>query len=165
MSSAPTTTHHHHANHLALLHIAVLLLLLALVPQGQLQRNRPKAGTITHNLRISKIICVNTPYKLTHLNYCKMEQLPNGTIALNASIDVPIVLNYLEITTKLFYKYTTYRPFMIDWNIELCQAFRSGGYNPSTALVLKIIEATIPEFYYACPHGVSAPQLSCPLVV
>uniref|UniRef100_A0A8W7PS56 Uncharacterized protein n=1 Tax=Anopheles coluzzii TaxID=1518534 RepID=A0A8W7PS56_ANOCL len=97
--------------------------------------------------------CTNTPYKLSQLHLCRMEQLPNGTVALNISLDVRPVLNYLEITAKLFYKYTTYRPFMIDWSIELCQAYRMGGINPSSALVLKIIETTVPNIYYACPHG------------
>ena len=142
------------ASQLALLNLTVLLLLLAFVPQGQLQRKRASIN-ITHNLRITKMQCTNTPYKLSQLHLCRMEQLPNGTVALNISLDVRPVLNYLEITAKLFYKYTTYRPFMIDWSIELCQAYRMGGINPSSALVLKIIETTVPNIYYACPHGVS----------
>ncbi|XP_035895972.1 uncharacterized protein LOC118504957 isoform X2 [Anopheles stephensi] len=110
-------------------------------------------ANITHSLRITKTQCVGTPYKLTRLNHCNMEQHQNGTINLNVSLTVPIVLNYIEITVKVFYKYTTYRPFMIDWNIELCQAYRLGKVDPSEGLVLKIIAETLPEYYYPCPHG------------
>uniref|UniRef100_A0A182LXU9 MD-2-related lipid-recognition domain-containing protein n=1 Tax=Anopheles culicifacies TaxID=139723 RepID=A0A182LXU9_9DIPT len=110
-------------------------------------------GNASHIVRITKMQCIETPYKLSHLNYCYMVQLPNGTVGLNTSLDIPQVLNYLEITAKVYYKYTTYRPFMIDWTIELCQADRIGKFNPSTALVMKFIAGTVPEFYYPCPHG------------
>uniref|UniRef100_A0A182MKB5 Uncharacterized protein n=1 Tax=Anopheles culicifacies TaxID=139723 RepID=A0A182MKB5_9DIPT len=97
--------------------------------------------------------CIDAPYKLTHLNYCQMEQLQNGTVGLNVSVSIPIVLNYIEVSAKLFYKYTTYRPFMIDWSIEFCQTYRAGKFNPSAALILKVVEETLPLYYYSCPHG------------
>uniref|UniRef100_A0A182W2H9 Uncharacterized protein n=1 Tax=Anopheles minimus TaxID=112268 RepID=A0A182W2H9_9DIPT len=110
-------------------------------------------GNTSHILRVTKLQCIEAPYKLSHLNYCHMVQLSNGTVGLNTSVDIPIVLNYFEVTAKVYYKYTTYRPFMIDWTIELCQADRIGKFNPSTALVMKIMEQSVPEFYYPCPHG------------
>ncbi|XP_050071238.1 uncharacterized protein LOC126559164 [Anopheles maculipalpis] len=110
-------------------------------------------STTTYSMRITKMHCADVSYKLTKLNHCQMEQFQNGTVGLNVSMSVPKVLNYIEITVKLFYKYTTYRPFMIDWSIELCQTYRVGRFNPSAALVLKVIEATIPQYYYPCPHG------------
>uniref|UniRef100_A0A240PK09 MD-2-related lipid-recognition domain-containing protein n=1 Tax=Anopheles christyi TaxID=43041 RepID=A0A240PK09_9DIPT len=115
----------------------------------------PKLGntTTSYILRITKLQCIEAPYKRTHLNYCKMAKFPNGTVGLNTSVTIPQVLNYFEVTAKLYYKYKTYRPFMIDWSIELCQAERIGKFNPSTALVMKIIEESVPEFYYPCPHG------------
>uniref|UniRef100_A0A9I3FGJ9 Uncharacterized protein n=1 Tax=Anopheles epiroticus TaxID=199890 RepID=A0A9I3FGJ9_9DIPT len=125
-----------------------------------------KLGNTTTNtnspiLRITKLQCIEAPYKRSHLNYCKMIQLANGTVGLNTSVTIPHVLNYFEVTAKLYYKYKTYRPFMIDWSIELCQAERIGKFNPSTALVMKIIEESVPEFYYPCPHGVSDTASQC----
>uniref|UniRef100_A0A182SAQ2 Uncharacterized protein n=1 Tax=Anopheles maculatus TaxID=74869 RepID=A0A182SAQ2_9DIPT len=114
----------------------------------------PKKGRITHSLRITKMHCVDElSYKITTVNHCQMEQHGNGTMGLNISLTAPTVLNYIEVTVKLFYKYTTYRPFMIDWAIELCQTYRSGRFNPSAALVLKVIEESLPQYYYPCPHG------------
>uniref|UniRef100_A0A182MDN7 Uncharacterized protein n=1 Tax=Anopheles culicifacies TaxID=139723 RepID=A0A182MDN7_9DIPT len=97
--------------------------------------------------------CIDTPYKKSHLIVCEMIKFDNSTVGLNISIAIPIVLNYFELTAKLFYKYTSYRPFMIDWTVELCKAVRSTNLNPSTALVMRVIEETMPEFYYPCPHG------------
>uniref|UniRef100_A0A182S8H0 Uncharacterized protein n=1 Tax=Anopheles maculatus TaxID=74869 RepID=A0A182S8H0_9DIPT len=97
--------------------------------------------------------CIEAPYKLTHLERCKMEQFANGTVGLNISLHAPTLFNYMEISAKTYYKYTTYRPFMIDWSMEYCQAARVGKFNPPTALVMRIIEESLPEFYYPCPHG------------
>uniref|UniRef100_A0A182QGQ5 Uncharacterized protein n=1 Tax=Anopheles farauti TaxID=69004 RepID=A0A182QGQ5_9DIPT len=97
--------------------------------------------------------CIETPYKYTHLNYCKMEQFENGTIGLNFSVYAPQVINYGVITAKVFYKYTTYRPFMIDWSMEYCQAYRTKKYSPSTAVVMNIVQESVPYLYSPCPHG------------
>uniref|UniRef100_A0A182V946 MD-2-related lipid-recognition domain-containing protein n=1 Tax=Anopheles merus TaxID=30066 RepID=A0A182V946_ANOME len=130
------------------------LMFLTAQSYGASQPNRKLGNTTnSHVLRITKLQCIEAPYKRTHLNYCKMIQFPNGTVGLNTSVTIPQVLNYFEVTAKLYYKYKTYRPFMIDWSIELCQAERIGKFNPSTALVMRIIEESVPEFYYPCPHG------------
>ncbi|XP_053679884.1 uncharacterized protein LOC128730825 [Anopheles nili] len=109
--------------------------------------------TISYSLRMTKILCVDLPYQRTHLNICKMERLSNGTVGLNVSIDVPTSVNYFVIFVKLHYKYTTYRPFMIDWSMEYCQAYRAGKYNPTNAILLNIIAHTVPKYYLPCPHG------------
>ena len=134
----------------------VALMFLTAQSYGASQPNRKLGNTTnSHVLRITKLQCIEAPYKRTQLDYCKMIQFPNGTVGLNTSVTIPQVLNYFEVTAKLYYKYKTYRPFMIDWSIELCQAERIGKYNPSTALVMRIMEESVPEFYYPCPHGVS----------
>uniref|UniRef100_A0A182MGV6 MD-2-related lipid-recognition domain-containing protein n=1 Tax=Anopheles culicifacies TaxID=139723 RepID=A0A182MGV6_9DIPT len=110
-------------------------------------------GNINRTVRVTKMVCINTPYKHTFLKNCEMEEFPNGTVGLHISVHIPNVINYVEVIVKAYYKYTTYQPFMIDWNMEYCQAARVGRFNPSHALVMKIIEETLPEFYYPCPHG------------
>uniref|UniRef100_A0A182Y6N9 Uncharacterized protein n=1 Tax=Anopheles stephensi TaxID=30069 RepID=A0A182Y6N9_ANOST len=99
------------------------------------------------------MLCVRTPYKYTIVNHCTMEQFPNGTVGLHISVHIPVVMNYIEISAKAYYKYTTYRPFMIDWSIEYCRAARVGNFNPTTAVVMKVVEESMPDFYYPCPHG------------
>ncbi|XP_053667460.1 uncharacterized protein LOC128717809 [Anopheles marshallii] len=132
----------------------VLWCFILLWPQNTAQFvKKTGKSNITHSLRITNIQCVETPYELTYLNYCKMEQLPNNMVALNVSILAPMVLNFIETKIKLFYKYTSYRPFMIDWSIELCQAYRMGRFNPSAILMLKVIEDTAPQYHHPCPHG------------
>uniref|UniRef100_A0A182Y6N8 MD-2-related lipid-recognition domain-containing protein n=2 Tax=Anopheles stephensi TaxID=30069 RepID=A0A182Y6N8_ANOST len=121
---------------------------------AQTSRKLESGNTSTsHTLRITKMQCIDAPYKLALLERCKMEQFANGTVGLNISIHVPTIVNYVEILAKTYYKYTTYRPFMIDWSMEYCQAARVGKFNPSTALVMRIIEESLPQFYYPCPHG------------
>ncbi|XP_053667462.1 uncharacterized protein LOC128717811 [Anopheles marshallii] len=131
-----------------------IVLLSTTLSFGARQLNR-KSGknNSSYILRVTKMHCIEAPYKRTHLNYCEMVQFSNGTVGLNTSVDIPIVLNYFEVTAKVYYKYTTYRPFMIDWTIELCQVHRNGKFNPSTTIVLQIIKQSLPEFYYPCPHG------------
>uniref|UniRef100_A0A182W2I1 MD-2-related lipid-recognition domain-containing protein n=1 Tax=Anopheles minimus TaxID=112268 RepID=A0A182W2I1_9DIPT len=133
--------------------VSILLFSIALSLAASRSNKKSGNGNTSYTLRVTKLQCIEAPYKLSHLDYCYMVQLPNGTVGLNVSVHVPIVLNYFEITAKVYYKYTTYRPFMIDWNIELCQADRIGKFSPSTALVMKIMRESIPEFYYSCPHG------------
>uniref|UniRef100_A0A182SCB9 Uncharacterized protein n=1 Tax=Anopheles maculatus TaxID=74869 RepID=A0A182SCB9_9DIPT len=135
----------------------VTLVYSSITPTFAARQSNRKLGksNASYILRITKMECVDAPYKRSHLNYCHMVQFANGTVGLNTSVTIPIVLNYFEVIVKVYYKYTTYRPFMIDWSIELCQADRIGKYSPSTALVIKIIEESVPEFYYPCPHGVS----------
>ncbi|XP_053679872.1 uncharacterized protein LOC128730814 [Anopheles nili] len=109
--------------------------------------------TTSYTYRVVKVQCIGAPYKHTRLNHCKLEIFPNATTGVNISITVPMILNYVEISVQLFYKYNSYRPFMIDWSIEYCQAFRSERNIPSTALLLKVIAVTLSDFYYQCPHG------------
>uniref|UniRef100_A0A9I3FHB8 Uncharacterized protein n=1 Tax=Anopheles epiroticus TaxID=199890 RepID=A0A9I3FHB8_9DIPT len=127
---------------------------LLVKPTAQLSR-KPVRGAVSHQMRITKMQCIHTPYKYTKLHYCYMVQMPNGKVGLNASITISIPINYLGISVKVFYKYTTYRPFMIDWSMEYCQAARKANYNPSTAIIMKVLEETLPDLYYPCPHGVS----------
>uniref|UniRef100_A0A1I8JW24 MD-2-related lipid-recognition domain-containing protein n=1 Tax=Anopheles quadriannulatus TaxID=34691 RepID=A0A1I8JW24_ANOQN len=116
-------------------------------------KRKPTKSSVSHKLRVSKLLCANAPYKHTQLHHCYMEQMPNGTVGLNVSLTMPMVVNYLGIVVQLFYKYTTYRPFVIDWNMEYCQAARNGHFSPTTAVMMRVIEETLPDFYYPCPHG------------
>uniref|UniRef100_A0A182SDR9 MD-2-related lipid-recognition domain-containing protein n=1 Tax=Anopheles maculatus TaxID=74869 RepID=A0A182SDR9_9DIPT len=97
--------------------------------------------------------CIRAPYKVSQLDLCQMEQFPNGTVGLNISLTIPKVLNYIGIVVKTFYKYTTYRPFMIDWSIEYCQTARSRNLSPPSVVIMKIIEQSLPEYSYPCPQG------------
>uniref|UniRef100_A0A9I3FGL6 Uncharacterized protein n=1 Tax=Anopheles epiroticus TaxID=199890 RepID=A0A9I3FGL6_9DIPT len=138
---------------IAMLMQAVLVILLS--RSASLYGIRQKKTDVSYVMRITKLQCIDAPYKRTHLNYCKMVQFPNGTVALNTSVTLPMVINYAEIVAKLFYKYKTYRPFMVDWTIEYCQAARKGNLNPTATIMMKIVENSMPDFYYPCPHGVS----------
>uniref|UniRef100_A0A182JHY3 Uncharacterized protein n=1 Tax=Anopheles atroparvus TaxID=41427 RepID=A0A182JHY3_ANOAO len=132
----------------------VLKVLVGTVPQVFYMCPHGGDTNATHNSRVTKIQCVDMPYKRTKLNYCLMGTFSNQTNFLNASLDVPMPLNFLLLTTKLFYKYRTYRPFMIDWSVELCQALRAPQRrNLITNMVIKVIADTLPQFLYKCPHG------------
>ncbi|XP_035895975.1 uncharacterized protein LOC118504960 [Anopheles stephensi] len=115
-----------------------------------------KSGTnnnVSHSLRITMMQCINAPYKESQLHNCKMEQFPNGTVGLNISLTIPKVLNYLGLVVKTYYKYTTYRPFMIDWSIDYCQTARNRNMSPASVVIMKIIQESLPEYSYPCPQG------------
>ncbi|XP_053667459.1 uncharacterized protein LOC128717808 [Anopheles marshallii] len=137
-----------------LLFCVFLQVLIAILSHGAKQPvKKIITGNINRTVRVTKMLCINTPYKYTILKQCEMGQFPNGTVGLQISLDVPVVLNYVEINAKGYYKYRTYQPFMVDWTMEYCQAARSGVLNPTNALLMKFVEQTLPDFYYPCPHG------------
>uniref|UniRef100_A0A1I8JSP4 MD-2-related lipid-recognition domain-containing protein n=1 Tax=Anopheles albimanus TaxID=7167 RepID=A0A1I8JSP4_ANOAL len=103
--------------------------------------------------RIVKYQCIGTPYQKTTVHYCNTLRVSNGTTYLNVSIHVPNKLNFINIAVKMYYKYLTYRPFMLDWNLEACHAMRTRRINPIEQVVVKLFEETIPSMYYPCPHG------------
>ncbi|XP_053667458.1 uncharacterized protein LOC128717807 [Anopheles marshallii] len=138
--------------------VLILLVVYALsndfVPFSTAQLSRKSSRmNVSHSMRITNIQCVKTPYRNTQLHYCRMEQYPNGTTGLNVSATVPVVVNYATVAVKAFYKYTTYQPFMIDWCMEYCHAARNRNFNPSTAIIMKVIEGSLPQYSYPCPHG------------
>uniref|UniRef100_A0A1I8JSM5 MD-2-related lipid-recognition domain-containing protein n=1 Tax=Anopheles albimanus TaxID=7167 RepID=A0A1I8JSM5_ANOAL len=103
--------------------------------------------------RVVNYQCIGTPYQKTTLHYCNTLRVPNGTTYLNASLHVPYRLTFINIAVKTYYKYTTYKPFIVDWKIEVCQAMRARRYNPMAQVVAKVFKETIPSMYYPCPHG------------
>uniref|UniRef100_A0A9I3FGW7 Uncharacterized protein n=1 Tax=Anopheles epiroticus TaxID=199890 RepID=A0A9I3FGW7_9DIPT len=131
------------------------LLLFSTLPIGTARpKAKVKQRSSNRTVRITKMQCIDTPYKHSTLKHCAMEQFPNGTVGLHISVDIPIVLNYIAISAKVHYKYVTYQPFMIDWSMEYCRAARVGQLNPTNAVIMKVIEESLPDFYYPCPHGV-----------
>uniref|UniRef100_A0A240PMV8 MD-2-related lipid-recognition domain-containing protein n=1 Tax=Anopheles christyi TaxID=43041 RepID=A0A240PMV8_9DIPT len=136
-----------------LLCLAVQLLFFLLSDSATQPMTKSRNNGNNRTVRITKMLCIDTPYKYSTLTHCEMEQFRNGTVGLHISVDIPIVINYLAVSAKVFYKYTSYRPFMIDWTLEYCRAARVGTFNPTNALIMKVIEESMPDFYYPCPHG------------
>ncbi|KFB46049.1 AGAP013113-PA-like protein [Anopheles sinensis] len=133
---------------------ALCVLLWTIYQEGSAQFIFQSETNATHSLRVTKIQCVDVPYKRTTLNYCRMGTFPNKTVFINASLHVPMPLNYILLSAKLFYKYTAYHPFMVDWNIEVCKAIKyPNRQNLITKIAMKIAEDSVPHMLYNCPHG------------
>uniref|UniRef100_A0A240PP81 Uncharacterized protein n=1 Tax=Anopheles christyi TaxID=43041 RepID=A0A240PP81_9DIPT len=148
-----------HLNVTLIFALLQMLLFISLSTGVSVLGRQQRKTDISYVMRITKLQCIDAPYKRTHLNHCQMVQFPNGTVALNTSVTIPMVINYAEIVAKVFYRYTTYRPFIIDWSIDYCQAARKGNLNPTAAIMMRIVENSMPDYYYPCPHGVNDAML------
>uniref|UniRef100_A0A182JZC8 Uncharacterized protein n=1 Tax=Anopheles christyi TaxID=43041 RepID=A0A182JZC8_9DIPT len=106
-----------------------------------------------YSIKITKYVCVGTPYKRTSVSYCKTVVQRNKPAVLNVSVVVPEALNYIWLKVKLLYKFTTYQPFLIDMEQEGCEYIRNRPIIPLADYVYEIMQKTVPDLTTACPHG------------
>ncbi|KFB53970.1 AGAP013484-PA-like protein [Anopheles sinensis] len=106
-----------------------------------------------HSLKVNKYLCVGIPYKRTTVPYCKTILLRNKPAMFNVSVVVPEVLNYILVTMKLYYKYKTYQPFLIDLEQEGCAYMKNRPAIPLADYIYEIFKDAMPELAKPCPHG------------
>uniref|UniRef100_A0A182JKP2 Uncharacterized protein n=1 Tax=Anopheles atroparvus TaxID=41427 RepID=A0A182JKP2_ANOAO len=86
------------------------------------------------------------PYKGSNVAYCKTILRRNKPI-------VPEVLKYIWVTVKLYYKFKTYQPFLIDMEQEGCQyrSVRSTRSRPHGHGVKGVGAGYTPDGTVLCP--------------
>uniref|UniRef100_A0A182QZL0 Uncharacterized protein n=1 Tax=Anopheles farauti TaxID=69004 RepID=A0A182QZL0_9DIPT len=106
-----------------------------------------------YSIRITKYLCVGIPYERTTVNYCKTVLRRNQPTILNVSVNVPEVLNYIWVTVKLYYKFRTFQPFLIDMEQEGCEYIKNRPVIPLTDYIYEIFQKSVPDLSSPCPHG------------
>ncbi|EGK96821.1 AGAP013484-PA [Anopheles gambiae str. PEST] len=106
-----------------------------------------------YSLKITKYLCVGMPYKRTSVPYCKTVLRRNHPAVLNVSVVAPETLNWIWVKVKLFYKFSSYQPFLIDMEQEACEYVKNRPIIPLTDYVYEIMQKTAPELAHPCPHG------------
>ncbi|XP_035776442.1 uncharacterized protein LOC118458258 [Anopheles albimanus] len=112
-------------------------------------------NTKAYTIKITKYLCVGTPYQRSTLHYCKTVLQRNRPAKLNVSLSVQETLNYVWVTVKLYYKFKTFQPLLIDMEQEGCEYVRNRPIIPLTDYIYDIFKKTVPDLSTPCPHGVS----------
>ncbi|XP_050079501.1 uncharacterized protein LOC126567316 [Anopheles maculipalpis] len=106
-----------------------------------------------YDLKITKFMCIDTPYKRSVLHYCKTIARRDQPTMLNLSITVPESFNYLKMRFSAEYKFSTYRPFLFDLEIEACEFVSQKNRDPASEIAYKVVFARISSIAKRCPHG------------
>uniref|UniRef100_A0A182W0R3 MD-2-related lipid-recognition domain-containing protein n=1 Tax=Anopheles minimus TaxID=112268 RepID=A0A182W0R3_9DIPT len=106
-----------------------------------------------YKIKITKYLCVGAPYKRTTLHYCKTTLRRNKPAIINVSLAVPEVLNYILMSVKSYYKFSTYQPFLIDMEQEGCEYMKNRPLIPLANYVYDILQKTVPAIATPCPQG------------
>ncbi|XP_050083590.1 uncharacterized protein LOC126570111 [Anopheles aquasalis] len=118
-------------------------------PDRVVLSNKTKPFTV----RVSRFVCVETPYALTELLYCKIRLRRNEPTLFNMSIRVPMVLNTVYLQVKTYYKYMTYQIFPIDLHEEVCAYMKQPSNDIFSRHAFSVLMETMPQYMYPCPHG------------
>uniref|UniRef100_A0A182FBK0 Uncharacterized protein n=1 Tax=Anopheles albimanus TaxID=7167 RepID=A0A182FBK0_ANOAL len=108
---------------------------------------------MNYSIKIVKFLCLDAPYQRTLLHYCKTILRRNETAILSLNLTVPEVVNYMNVTVRVDYKFSTYRPFLFDAQVEGCEFLRTKTRDPASEMVYKNIFENLPDFATPCPHG------------
>ncbi|XP_053668384.1 uncharacterized protein LOC128718794 [Anopheles marshallii] len=107
----------------------------------------------SYSLKIIKYVCIDTPYKVSTLHLCKSIPRRNEPTMISVSVHVPNIYDNVMVKILLFYKFSTYQPFLITIDRNGCEFIR---YPPQFGMdkhVYDIIEETLPELLVPCPTG------------
>lgn len=107
-------------------------------------------------IRITKFVCLDMPYQRTLVHHCRTILRRNQPTMLSLYATVPEVVNYMNVTVVVEYKFSTYRPFLFDAQVEGCEFLRTKTRDPASEMVYKNIFENLPDFATPCPHGVSS---------
>uniref|UniRef100_A0A182WEZ5 Uncharacterized protein n=1 Tax=Anopheles minimus TaxID=112268 RepID=A0A182WEZ5_9DIPT len=69
------------------------------------------------------------------------------------SINVPQLYDIIIVKISLFYKFSTYQPFLITVNREGCEFVRNPPQFGIEKLVYDIMQETVPVLLLPCPAG------------
>ncbi|XP_053679941.1 uncharacterized protein LOC128730876 [Anopheles nili] len=110
-------------------------------------------NTKQYTFRITKYVCTGAPYKRSNLHYCKTILRRNQPTMINVSLTVPEEVYIGWVVVKLYYKFATYQPFLIDAVFEACEYLKNRPINPVVTYVKDIMQETAPSLMSLCPHG------------
>uniref|UniRef100_A0A4Y0BK84 Uncharacterized protein n=1 Tax=Anopheles funestus TaxID=62324 RepID=A0A4Y0BK84_ANOFN len=119
-------------------------------------------GASSYSIKIKKYVCIDTPYKESMLHYCKSIPRRNAPTMISMAIDVPKLYNDIVVKVQLFYKFSTYQPFLVTMEGRACELIRHPPQFGIQKYVYDIVEESVPELLDPCPTGVSnIKKISC----
>ncbi|XP_050088194.1 uncharacterized protein LOC126572708 [Anopheles aquasalis] len=104
-------------------------------------------------MRVSRYVCVETPYQRSHLNYCRSQLRRNQPTLFNISVHVPERLDYMYIQVKTYYKYNTFQTFPVEVVVEVCSFLRNPSPDVISRHILSVLIELMPAYAHHCPHG------------
>ncbi|KFB45422.1 hypothetical protein ZHAS_00013353 [Anopheles sinensis] len=104
-------------------------------------------------VRVTKFICVETPYEESELLQCRTVLRRNRPTFFNISVHVPGVLNRIYFQVRTYYRYNSYEPFPITLLMEICSYFRKPTTDIFSRHLMSIMMEVVPHLLYQCPHG------------
>ncbi|KFB45421.1 hypothetical protein ZHAS_00013352 [Anopheles sinensis] len=111
--------------------------------------DEPKPFTV----RVTKFICVETPYEESELLQCRTVLRRNRPTFFNISVHVPGVLNRIYFQVRTYYRYNSYEPFPITLLMEICSYFRKPTTDIFSRHLMSIMMEVVSHLLYQCPHG------------
>ncbi|XP_052892791.1 uncharacterized protein LOC128300673 [Anopheles moucheti] len=120
-----------------------------------LQNNTPISCTSgsSYSVKVKKYVCIDTPYKESTLHSCKSIPRRNAPTMVHIIIHVPKLYDKILVKVMLFYKFSTYQPFLITIEGNACEYIRHPPQFGLEKHVYDIIEDTVPELLAPCPTG------------
>ncbi|KFB45420.1 hypothetical protein ZHAS_00013351 [Anopheles sinensis] len=111
--------------------------------------DEPKPFTV----RVTKFVCVDTPYEVSELLQCKTILRRNRPTVMNITLRVPGVLNKIWLRIRTYYRFTEYQSVPFEVVLEACEHLRHPSSDALTRHVFAVMHATIPQVMHQCPHG------------
>uniref|UniRef100_A0A182WG74 Uncharacterized protein n=1 Tax=Anopheles minimus TaxID=112268 RepID=A0A182WG74_9DIPT len=93
------------------------------------------------------------PYKESTLYFCKNIPRRNAPTMISMSINVPQLYDIIIVKISLFYKFSTYQPFLISIKKDACEIIRNPPQFGVEKHVFDIVQQTVPELLTPCPSG------------
>ncbi|XP_058064701.1 uncharacterized protein LOC131214337 [Anopheles bellator] len=109
--------------------------------------------TLDYSIKVTKFVCIDTPYARTELHSCRTVVRRNEPTLLDLKLTVPEVVNYLRLHYKLDYKFNSYRPFFFNHDFEFCEFLKPKLRDPAASIAYNILVENFPSLRSPCPHG------------
>ncbi|XP_039436377.1 uncharacterized protein LOC120418145 [Culex pipiens pallens] len=107
-----------------------------------------------YKIHVTKLVCLEQPYKLTTLHACKVRLRRNQPTLITIEMDVPVLLNKVFLEFKMNYKLATYQPMMMQFTTEVCNYYRlPKGTEPVVDYINAGLKVYVPEIVHPCPYG------------
>ncbi|XP_052892765.1 uncharacterized protein LOC128300662 [Anopheles moucheti] len=111
------------------------------------------AGGSSYSINIKKYVCIDTPYKETTLLSCKSIPRRNAPTMALLTLHVPKIYDNVMVKVMLFYKFSTYLPFLFTIEENGCEFIRHPPKFSIKKHVYDVVQDTAPELLAPCPTG------------
>lgn len=118
-------------------------------------KEQQKNDTRPFTIHVMRLLCVDMPYVETTVHECRVILRRNQRSLMSVSVYVPKLYNYLLLQVRLYYKFTTYQPLLLDVDFEGCSYVRQPVNDRNIDYFYRMLYNLLPGMVYPCPHGVS----------